>query len=292
MTNAILLMLLTGLVWTVVGILFGRAPAEKDRLCTFFALNGIIFMAFVYLARPPEAAPAGEILRLSCVIVPSAILEVGCFLLLKLAMDRGSQGIAWCIAQSAMVVAFLGSIVFLDNPSSPWQWLGMALMLGSLVLFGRDKRADGNAVNDARYFRLAFGAFVMNGVAQVLRLSPGYMGLAPETLTWRLPLQAPVGMVFWIWVCLSRGSWRPGAVWRHSVPYGLVVAIGQVCFYLATDAADRIRITSVVMPVAIGTCILLFTLWCRFVRGERLSRGGWTAVALNVAGIALLSSKP
>ncbi len=285
-------MVLTGVMWTVVGILFGRAPTEKDRLCSFFALNGIIFTSFVYLARTPTAAPAGEVLRLSGIIVPSAICEVGAFLLLKLAMDRGSQGIAWCIAQSAMVLAFLGSILFLKNPSSPWQWTGMALMLGSLVLFGRDKRSDGKGVNDATFFRLVFCAFAMIGVAQFLRLIPGYAGFAPETMTWRLPLQTPVGMVFWTSVCLARGFWRPGAVWRHSLPYGVVVALGQLCFYRATDAADPLRLTSIIMPISIGTCILLFTLWCRFFRGERLSRGGWVAVALDVVGIALLSARP
>jgi drug/metabolite transporter (DMT)-like permease len=292
MTTAILLMVLTGVIWTVVGILFGKAPTEKDRLSSFFALNGIIFTAFVYLARPPTVAPAGEVLRLSGLIVPSAICEVGAFLLLKLAMDRGSQGIAWCIVQSAMVVSFLGSILFLKNPSSRLQWLGMALMLGSLALFGRDKSSGGKTVNDATFFRLVFGAFAILGVAQFLRLIPGYAGFAPETLTWRLPLQSPVGMVFWTSTCLVKGFWRPGAVWRHSVPYGVVVALGQICFYLATDAADKLRLTSIIMPVSIGTCILFFTLWCRLFRGERLSRGGWTAVALNVAGIALLSLKP
>ncbi len=292
MLNAILLMALTGVIWTVVGILFGRAPTEKDRLCTFFALNGAIGTSFVYLTRCPLAAPMAEVLRLAGLILPSALLEVVAFLLLKLAMDRGSQGIAWCIAQSAMVLSFLGSILFLKNPSSPPQWIGMALMLVSLVLFGRDKRSGGKAVNDATFFRLVFAAFAMIGVAQFLRLIPGYAGFTPETLTWRLPLQAPVGMVFWTSTCLVKGFWRPGEVWRHSLPYGVVVALGQICFYLATDAADKLRLTSIIMPVAIGTCILFFALWCRFFRGERLSHGGWTAVALNVTGIALLSAKP
>ena len=38
-----------------------------------------------------------------------------------------------------------------------------------------------------------------------------------------------------------------------------------------------------------GNCILLFTLYCRIFRGERLSPGGWMAVALDIIGIALLS---
>lgn len=284
-------MVLTGVIWTAVGILFGKAPTEKGRLYTFFALNGIIYAFFVYLACPPVAAPIGEVLRQSSLIVPSAIFEVVAFLLLKLAMDRGSQGIAWCIAQSAMVISFLGSITFLKNPASPWQWLGMAMMLGSLVLFGRDKRADGTAVNDATFFRLVFISFVLIGVAQFLRLIPGYAGFTPEAMTWRLPLQAPVGMIIWTVVCLAKGVWKPGKVWKNALPYAIVVALGQICFYLATDAADRILLTSIVMPVSIGTCILFFTLYCCFFRHERLSRSGWVAVGLNIAGIALLSSR-
>ena len=291
MLNAVSLMLLTGVIWTLVGVLFGAAPSEKDKLLSFFALNGVFYVAFVYLTRTPTAAPLHEVLRLSVLILPSAIMELVAFLLLKLAMDRGSQGIAWCIAQSAMVVSFLCSIIFLRNPSSAPQWIGMVLMLASLVLFGRDKQSSGKVGNDAAFFRLVFISFALIGVAQFLRLIPGYAGFSPETMTWRLPLQAPVGMITWTTVCLAKGVWKPGQVWKHSLPYAIVVALGQICFYLATDAADKLLLTSIVMPVSIGTCILFFTLYCRFFRHERLSRGGWAAVAMDILGIALLSCR-
>ena len=288
MSNAIALMLLTGLLWTVVGVLFGAAPSERDRLYAFFSLNGILFAAFVWLSQAPSAAPAGEVLRLAALIVPSACAEVAAFFFLKRAMDRGSQGIAWAVAQSSMAVPFLCSIVFLRSPASPAQWAGLALVLAGLALFGRDK-PSGAGMNDARYARLVAAAFVLIGAGQFLRLVPGGAGFSEEALSWRLPLQAPVGALFWTAVCLARGIWRPRAVWRASVPYAVVCVLGQTCFYLAADAADALRLKSIVMPVSIGTCILLFALWCRLFRGERLSRGGWAAVALDVAGIALLS---
>ena len=291
MTAAILLMLLTGVLWGVVGVLFGMAPEEKNRLYAFFSLNGILFNAFVWITQAPSAsAPVGEVLRLAGLIVPSAIMEVFAFLLLKIAMNRGSQGIAWCIAQSAMAVSFVCSIVFLRDPSSAAQWTGMALSLASLVLFARDKPTKEGASNDTVFLLCSFGAFVLIGVGNFLRLVPGNMGLSPESLTWRLPLQTPVAMVFWTAVCLAKGIWNPGRVWRQAVPYAANLAVGGFIFYAATDAADKLRITPVVVPVVTGTCILLFALWCHFFRGERLSRGGWLAVALNIAGLALLSS--
>lgn len=286
-------MLLTGLLWGAVGVLFGAAPSDKDRLYAFFSLNGIFFSAFVWLTQTPSAAaPAREILRLAAMIVPSAAMEVFAFLLLKYAMNRGSQGIAWCIAQSAMVITFLCAIVFLHNPSSATQWTGMALALASLALFARDKPTKAGGANDTAYFLCAFGSFALIGFGSFLRQVPGYANFSPETLTWRLPLQSPVGMTFWTTVCLAKGIWKPGRVWKQSLPYAAVVTLGQISFFAATDAADALRITAVVMPVATGTCILLFALWCRFFRGERLSRGGWLAIALGIAGIALLSLKP
>jgi drug/metabolite transporter (DMT)-like permease len=85
--------------------------------------------------------------------------------------------------------------------------------------------------------------------------------------------------------------WSVRTVWRSAVPYGIVVALGEACFYLAADAADRLLLTSIVMPVSLGSCILLFTLYCCIVRGERLSPGGWIAIALDIVGIALLSCR-
>lgn len=290
MLTAVLLMLLTGILWGVVGILFGAAPSEKDRLYAFFSLHGLLFTTFVWTTQTPVAgAPVGEILRLALMMMPSAAMEVAAFLLLKYAMNRGSQGIAWCIAQSSMVIAFLCAIIFLHNPSSATQWVGMALALASLVLFARDKPTKEGAANDTVYFLCAFGSFVLIGFGSFLRQIPGYAGFSPETLTWRLPLQSPVGMIFWTIVCLAKGIWKPGLVWKKALPYAAVVALGQISFYAATDAADALRITSVVVPVATGTCILLFALWCRFFRHERFSKGGWIAVVLGIAGIAFLS---
>ena len=271
MTQAILLMLLTGLVWTAVGVLFGAAPSERDRLYSFFAIGNLMFCVFSLATQPPSAATVPEVLRMSALIVPSALMEVIAFLLLKRAMERGSQGVAWCVAQSAMVIPFLCLVAFMRNPASAAQWAGLASVLAGLALLGREK-PDGEAdAKDAAYILLALAAFALLGLGQFLRLVPGYAGFSPVV------------------VCSAKRLWNIGAACRSAVPYGIVVALGEICFYLATDAADKLLLTSIVMPVSIGTCILLFTLYCRIFRRERLSPGGWIAVALDIIGIALLS---
>lgn len=289
MLSAILLMLLTGLIWALVGVFFGMAPADKDKVSTFFALNGIGFAVFSYVSRFPEAAPLAEVLKLAALIVPSAIGEVIAFLLLKKAMARGSQGIAWSVVQSSMVLSFLGAVFILKNHASYEQWGGMVLVLVSLVLFGKAKTNSGEVRNDAVYYRYVLIAFLLVGISQFLRIVPGSLGLSDAALSWRLPLQCPWGMIFWCLVCLKQKNFCPKAVWKFSVPYSIIVTLGQICFYLATDAADKAKLTSVVVPVAIGTCIVLFSLYCAVVRKEKMAGYVWLATFMTVAGIALLA---
>ena len=80
MTDAILLMLGTGVLWALVGVVFGSAPSDRDRMFSFFALYQLLFAAFVWIAQPPSAAPAGEVLRLSALMVPSGAMEIAAFL--------------------------------------------------------------------------------------------------------------------------------------------------------------------------------------------------------------------
>lgn len=291
MAAAVALMLLTGLTWAGVGVLFGLAPSDKDKMGSFFALNGIFFALFTYMSRFPSAAPVGEVLKLASIIVPSACGEMIAFLLLKKAMDRGSQGIAWSVVQSSMFFSFLGAVFILKNDSNWFQWSGMFLILVSLVLFGKAKKSGNGKQNDMTYYRYVFIAFFLVGTGQFLRIIPGYMNFSEAALTWRLPLQCPWGMIFWLSLCLYRKNFSPKAVWKYSVPYAVIVTMGQIFFYLAIDAADRIKITSIVVPTSVGSCIALFSLYCAFVRKEKMTPGSWAATVMTVSGIALLAVK-
>ena len=290
MMTAVLLLLTTGLIWGVVGVLFGRAPQDKNKLCSWFALNAVVFTSFVLLTQTPAPAPGREILRLSYYIVPSAFLEIAAFLLLKLAMNRGSQGIAWCVMQSAMIVPFLGSLLLLNNTASLWQWLGITLIIGSLVAFGITKHsAGGSRQSDSTFFRYVFTAFALVGAAHFLRVIPGSAGFSAETLSWRLLLQTPCGLLFWFGACCKNRSFQPRAIWKQSLLYGTVTALGQTAFYISTDAADRIKLTSIIYPISLGTCIAFFSLYCFFIRKEQVSKLSWVATAATIAGIAFMA---
>lgn len=291
MTTAVVLLLTTGIIWGMIGVLFGRAPSEKDKLYTWFALNGMVYTGLILLTRTPDPAPTGEILRLALYIAPSAILDLLAFLVLKLAMERGSQGVAWCVMQSAMIVPFLGmQLFFQTEKASPWQWLGMCFIIVSLMIFGLAKHSrEESKQSDKLFYRYVFLSFALVGAAQFLRIIPGSVGFSEETLSWRLTLQSPFGMLFWLAVCWHKHCFTAKAVWKQAFLYGFVAALGHAVFYIGTDAADKLKQPAIIYPITLGTCITFFSLYCFFIRKEKFSKMSWAAMAATVCGIALMA---
>lgn len=290
MQHAFFLMLVTGVLWTVVGIVFGKAPGDRERLSTFFALNGVFCTLFIWGFHFPKAANPMEVLKLTGFMLPATVAEIIGFVLLKYAMARGSQGIAWSIVQSAMVLPFLGAIAFLHNPAGVLKYAGAAMMLVGLILVGL--RQEQARLNEARqkktFLLLSFGAFLLVGIGQFLRIIPGNAGFSEAALSWRLPIAASCSMLFWMCYVLKAHSFVPGKIWKLALFYGMITYLGLIFFFAAVDAADPLGITSVVYPIAVGTSILLFSCYCVFFRREKFSKIAWGGVASIVTGIALL----
>lgn len=289
MHQAIFYMLVTGVLWTLVGIIYGKAPNKQGELYSFLTLNGACYTLFIWSVHFPQAAP-GEVLHLALYMIPATITEMTGFLLLKYAMARGSQGIAWSIAQSSMVIPFLGAILFLGNHAGLLKYTGAAVLLLGLVMVGLKKGKAGQPEAGRKGFLLyAFGAFLLVGLSQFMRIIPGNIGFSEAALSWRLPVAAPCGMIIWGSLALAGHCLAPQKVWKLAVPYAVVTALGQIFFFLAVDAADPLGVTAIVYPVAVGSSIFLFTSYCIWGRREEVPATGRAGTAMIVLGIVLLS---
>lgn len=288
--QAIFYMLITGVLWTLVGIIYGKAPDKQGDLYSFLALNGFCYTLFIWSVHFPQKAPPPEVLHLALYMIPATVIEMTGFLLLKYAMTRGSQGIAWSIAQSSMVIPFLGAILFLGNHAGAVKYTGAAVLLSGLILVGLKKKGKEQPKSGQKGFLLyAFSAFLLVGIAQFMRIIPGNAGFSEAALSWRLPVSAPCGMIIWGYLAIARHGFVPGKVWKLAVPYAIVTALGQIFFFLAVDASDPLGITAIVYPVAVGCSIFLFSSYCVWWRREELPMVGRAGIILIVLGIVLLS---
>ncbi len=290
MELAFLWMLLTGALWGGVGVLIGLAPTGKRELSTFFLLYAAVFLAFVWLFRFPQMAPLREIWCVAAVIIPVGIIDIIGFYLIKLGMSAGNQGLAWSIVQSAMVIPFVGAVLFLGQKAGLIQWLGLVIMVVSITLMGLSKpKGAPQGKNGKRYLLLVFTAFLLIGIAQFMYTLLGNLGLSEAALSWRLPIASINICLCWLVDCLWNHSFAPQKVWKLSVIYGIVVALGQISLFSAIDNAQRAGIVYMVYPIVMSLCILLHSLYCGLVKREALGVCGWCGILLSVPGILLVS---
>ena len=281
-----MLCLATGIVWTLVGILYSRA-SQRDGggFVPFMAAYSLVFVVTAWTIGHPTPAATREIALTGACALAAALFGQGGFLALYFAMRRGGHGVAWALAQSALAVPFLCGVLFFGNHPGTWPCCGLAIMLGAMALIGIGS-ADANAVKSRIYLMLAFGAMLLNGVSQALTLVPGHLGLSAEALTWRVPFYSLAGLGWWVALFVRREKFRLS--WL-GVLYGIVVAAGQFLFYQASDCLERHNATALAYPIAVGTCILMMRLYSRLARKECFSRLEAVGLALLLAGIALLN---
>ena len=281
-----MLCLSTGIVWTLVGILYSHASQRNGgSFVPFMASNSLVFAITAWTVGHPVVAPVREIAATSiCALTAAFVGQLG-FLALYWAMKRGGHGIAWSLAQSALVVPFLCGVLFFGNRPGLLSYCGVVTILGAVALIGVGS-AGANGSTNYLYLLLSFGAMLLTGISQALTLIPGHLGLTFEALTWRVPFYSLVGLCWWVALFVHHEkcifSW-------HGVLYGIVVATGQFLLYHASDCLERHNATALAYPVAVGTCILLMRLYSRFARQEHFSFLEAVGLALLITGIVLLN---
>lgn len=292
MLKALLLSLLTGLIWAAVGAIFGKAPGDRKKLISFFAVYSVIYCFSSLLLIPAQKTGWGEMMKLAAVMIPASAADLTGFWLLKKVMDSGPQSIAWAGIQSAMILPFLGGMFLPGVHTTCFGWTGVLFMLTGLALLAKGKKstAKENAAGEKRFWIILGCAFLMTGTAQFLRLLPNYMSLSPTALAWRISLGAFVALITWNGIAATAGYDLKG-IWKTALLYGVVVLCGQYSFYQAADAAAECGWSSAVYPAAVGTCILLFSVYRVFFKKEKLSLYGWLGILFIISGIAGLSAK-
>ena len=299
--------LFVGLVWMVVGIIYSNATKDKSQF-NLFMLNTVIFsvvIAFLlpYIGsfevvqeiipvkympvKPLSKIPWSDLGKLALLTVPSNLSGFAGFFILSYAMRMGSHSVAWGIMQSAIVLPFLTGWLILGDNVKIGNLCGMLIIILSLVIFvwGKVASADKsagkseNSNNVKNFLILTFLAFLCTGIQQSCTLLPNkadiiFPGTEPFSeaiLAWRIPLGSLGSLVIWTIVSLLAKVKLSFGQFKNSLIYAGVVFFGQALFYVAVDIMANYKLSGVVYPLAIGCCIVLFSLFCVIFRHEKLN---------------------
>lgn len=291
----ILLVFITGLSWSAVGVVYSHVARHKLDL---FAVKGVqtllgAVFAWVFIADWP-ALLRGDAIRLgelALVMLGSGLLNGVGVIAMQKAMRAGHHGIVWTMGQSAMVLPFAYGVLFFGEAAPLRRCAGVALVLGSLVLFGLKRRSVTPVKGEASgaWFPLALLTLLLLGSHQSLATTPAHWQGWEDAARMRVPF-ATLGIALcYVAPTVARRAWPN----RKTLGVGLVLlGIGvptQLIFYTGMDALRAHKMVSLAYPLAVGTCIVVFALYSALVLKERKTPASLAGIALGIGGLALIS---
>lgn len=287
--KGIALTLATGLVWSLIGIVYSKAAEKPEGFRLFLALAGLCFAAACWGANPPAAAPVPQVLAVAAVMIPAGILGQLGFLSLRGAMRRGGHGASWGIAQSAMLCPFAAGILFFGERTSAARLAGMALLLAALVPLSRGGRSANEGSGRRLFLGFAFLAFALLGMQQTLTLIPNRLPeLGTAALSWRVPLLSLCGLG-WFVAAFARRESGFRVMLPLALLYGVLAATGQWTMFRALDLLSGVNAAGIAYPLAVGGSVALFFLYSEWIRKERNGLTGAAGILLAVLGMFLLA---
>jgi drug/metabolite transporter (DMT)-like permease len=207
-----------------------------------------------------------------------------------IAMRQGGLAIGWTCVNMAVVIPVLSSILFWSEIPSPWQWLGLTLLVPAIVLF-RDLKLQVSG-NRRRWALLVAVASVATGVYQVMNkyaaqmrtdfdLDLSELQMAMSYLLWGL-LSGGVAML----LLKRRDLLRCG---RGELLVGPFMGILQVLMVgsLIVVLADVEGI--VMFPLKAAAGLMLTAVSAVLIWGERLTWHHVVGIVLGGASIALVN---
>jgi uncharacterized membrane protein len=283
------LILLTGVAWGGIGIVLDFASKRKLSALTFITVaTGISSVAaWAFLAKWPVLL-AGEVERpahLTLLLTVGGIAGAVGMLCLQKSMTAGAA--AWTVGQSAMVIPFLVGILFLGDDMRVCGGLGVAVIMCSLASFYKEDRNSESSGQP--WLRFALIAFVFLGVQQTLSSIPSSWDGWSDTAELRVPIVLTAGAIPLACVIAYRRQSIGRGIWGLALCYATLVVVGQALLFRAMDQLRTEGRLSLAFPLALGTCIVIVSLWDLFVNRRPASRFTLVGIVLGLVGVILLA---
>lgn len=291
MVIGILLTLFIGFLWSLVGVVFKFIAKENLKIfdislvssaVSFFVVLGVLH----WNLRTMDAA-VPDATYWTVLIVGSCINAAGSYVL-QWSMKYCRSSVAWAIGQSALIIPFLSITLIFHEPWLVFKILGtLVIVLGMIVLSCSPAKKTQEMPRPMFGVMLALVAFLVLGVGQSLLSSSSYLPYVDDA-GYRPVLGSIGGFIAIIGgklamrdygFSLNKKAWY---VIIYNVISGVIVALVQ---YRAMDYLKDVGMNACFFPIAVGTCIALYSVWSVVVFKESTNRfviGGTAAIVCGI----------
>ncbi|EIQ02111.1 hypothetical protein OpiT1DRAFT_00691 [Opitutaceae bacterium TAV1] len=294
MTAAVIWCLVTGAIWTGIGIFFSfinrrQRDALLLNLCCAVILVPISAATIRWSGLAAEGMAWPEFASLGITMVLAGAVMAGGLVLMIIAMRQGMPDMAWAICQSSMVIPFLLGLVIHGEQAGLANIGGVAVILAGIASFSRQKKAVQPGQGASRHWFVTSAiAFFVIGAGQYLFSVPSFQPGWTDRYALRIPLQSLGGLVILLLLC-GRGRLRKldRSLWLHGLAYAVLTLAGRSSLYQAIDALARLQLVSLAYPVCLGLSILGFSA-CHAISQRKFSVTVAITSLLLVAGLFLV----
>lgn len=299
-----ILTLMTGLIWGGVGIVFSRVVKRNMDFPSFMLLSSGFILIFSLAVIPDYRAimsgnANSRFFELIIVMLAVSVTANIGFLKMRGAMQCGHHGFTWAIAQSAMVLPFIFALLFWKEKAGISRLAGILLILTSFSLLslkeigspGKTSNSkSGSMKNGLSWIFFSISAFLLIGISQIFSIMPSQWSNWSDKGALRVPLLSGLTFIFWIGYVFLKGekiSFK--LTFLHSLIYALLVLSGQIFLYKSLDLMALAKISSLVYPLAVGTCIMVVVIYSALKLREQFGISGIAGILVSLLGIILIS---
>ena len=281
MLVGILLTLFVGFLWSLVGVCFKYIAKEQlsifDVSLITSTFNLIILASILGVNLHGQGAEAvmpgmGYVLF----VLAAAILSVIGNFILQWSMKYCNSSVCWAIGQSSLIVPFLAITFIFREELVLFKGIGTLVILGGMVLLSISSKGEVKEGGNKSFLGvlLALLSFAAMGVAGAMLSATSYLSYE-DTAGFR-----PVLFMIAGYITIAGGkiiTKEKGFKFNRKalgiiIIYCLQGLLGQILQYAAMDKLRVVGMNGCFYPIAVGTCIALYSIWSIVLFREKTNR--------------------
>lgn len=286
MDQGIFFAVLTGLTWTMAGVIISRCAKENFSLGTYSFLHTFFagILSFLFFSKISSFTFSGAILTLCILVFSAGVFNASAQFFVRRAMKKGNHAPIWAMMQCCMLFPFFAGIFLFGEKTSFLPASGIFLMICGILLpciKGFRKVKD--------YFLPAMTALLLFGLAQILYLVCSSVKTLSDPALLRPGLVCFGNMAAWsILVKLEEKKWQfSKKVFLLAFLMAFVHAGGLFLFFKALDLLTQAGKGNIAVPLIMGANIGGFSLYGLLILRQKNSFVEVCSILAILAGLFL-----
>jgi drug/metabolite transporter (DMT)-like permease len=198
------------------------------------------------------------------------------------AVREGHFGFSNAIYRSSFLVPVVYSVCFLNAKLKATTVLGIALVLSGIFLISQSSSSfEKGRKGEWRWFLLIIAAFLLSGAPRVGQTLTSLLKIDYVVYLFLSYLSGSLTLLVFVF---ARRSFETAAL-----AWGTGSAIASYAGVFCTLKALEELSPPVVFPISLSAPILLGVLLSLALFKEKIRAGGWSGIALGIAGISILA---